>query len=124
HVFTRRVDLWTASPMGLERAFSMPDTFQELLDRARTGDAEACASLFRRFGPHVRRVVRRHLSQRLRKVFDSLDLTQDVWASFFAHILPGQDFRTPADLLGFLTGVARHKAIGLHDRQVRTQKRS
>jgi RNA polymerase sigma factor (sigma-70 family) len=109
-----------------ERGGSCPEaeTWQQLLDRGRDGNAEACALLVHRYGAHVLRVVRRYMNQQLRKVYDSIDLTQDVWAAFFATVLPNQDFQTPDALVQFLSGVARHKSIQLYIHQIETQKRS
>jgi RNA polymerase sigma factor (sigma-70 family) len=83
--------------------------FQSLLARFRGGDRSAADELCRRFGPHIRVVVRRRLDRGLRVRFDSLDFVQDVWASFLTTPPDRYDFATPAALLGFLVRVARDK---------------
>ena len=59
--------------------------FALLMQSVREGSQEAARTLFERYGPHIRRVVRRKLHQKLRPQFDSVDFVQDVWASFFAQ---------------------------------------
>jgi RNA polymerase sigma factor (sigma-70 family) len=60
----------------------------------------------------------------LRSQFDSLDFSQDAWASFF-HIPPERiNFKTPQELLAFLSCLAHHKLIDQQRRQQRTLKRS
>jgi RNA polymerase sigma factor (sigma-70 family) len=55
-----------------------------LLCRVREGSEEATNEFVARFGPYIRRVVRRHLDDRFRSLFDSTDFEQSVWTSVFA----------------------------------------
>ncbi len=49
-----------------------------LLERMRTGDREAAAEFFERYGSRVRRRIRGKLSRSMRRVFDSQDLMSTV----------------------------------------------
>jgi DNA-directed RNA polymerase specialized sigma24 family protein len=57
---------------------------RDLLDRALQGDQEACTDLVRRLEPVIRRAVRVHLpfDDPLRRLFDSLDISQSVLVRF------------------------------------------
>ena len=46
-----------------------------------------------------------------RSKFDSIDIAQDVWASFFAEPAGKRVFNTSEELLAFLTKLAQNKAI-------------
>lgn len=85
--------------------------FEELMDRLRRGDPEAPRELFERYGKAVQRVVRFRLNRRLRTQYDSLDFTQDAWASFFHIPAENLAFRTPEELVAFLTRIVKHKMI-------------
>ncbi len=101
-----------------------PTEFLELMARVRTGSQEAMAELCRRYGGHLRRVVRRKLSQRLRGQFDSMDFMQDVWASFVAVPLEQYTFDTPEELVLFLSRVASNKVVDAHRRRVGSRNRA
>jgi RNA polymerase sigma factor (sigma-70 family) len=98
---------------------SAPLTFQELMDRVRAGDAEAAAELVRRYEPVLRRTVRvRMRDQRLRRIFDSIDVTQSVLGSFFVRAAKGQyDVDTPEQVEKLLARMARNKLADQVDRQ-------
>jgi RNA polymerase sigma factor (sigma-70 family) len=100
-----------------------PETnFRALLERFRSGDADAAQQLFDQYSPHILRAVRRKLHDRLRNQYDSMDFTQDVWASFVT--IPREiRFDSPGDLIAFLSRVAYHKVIDVHRGQFATQKR-
>lgn len=97
--------------------------FQLLLMQVRTGDESAARQLFEQYSQHVIRVVRRQLHPALRRRFDSADIAQSVWASFFGAARDEFKFQNPAELIGFLCNVARHKTIDQYRRQARTGKR-
>lgn len=102
---------------------SATSEFTQLMERVRTGCPEAARELFERYGKVIQLVVRKRLNQRMRSLFDSLDFAQDAWASFF-QIDPEQyTFRTPEDLVNFLTRIARHKLIDAYRRGQRPFKR-
>jgi RNA polymerase sigma-70 factor (ECF subfamily) len=88
------------------------EQFNSLLQRLRDGDCEAAEKLYIAYEPYLRRVVRCHLSNRLRTKFDSTDVVQSVWV----HVLhgvgrAGWQFREEADLRALLGTVARRRLI-------------
>ncbi|HEY7310238.1 MAG TPA: sigma-70 family RNA polymerase sigma factor [Gemmataceae bacterium] len=101
---------------------STTSEFAQLMDRVRTGCPEAARELFERYGKEIQLVVRKRLNRRLRTQFDSLDFTQDAWASFFDISPEKYTFRTPKELVGFLTRIACHKVIDEYRRRQRTVK--
>lgn len=101
-----------------------PPDFAALMRGLAEGSDEAARELFDRYGHHVLRVVRRRLSERLRKRFDSLDFVQDVWASFFSGRPAGRSFDRPEQLVAFLADIACKKVAQQYRRQLRAQKRS
>jgi RNA polymerase sigma-70 factor (ECF subfamily) len=103
----------------------MPDSqdeFATLMHRLEEGSADAARELFERYGPHIRRVVRRKLHQKLRSKFDSLDFVQDVWASFFAATDRPRRFEQPAALIAFLVRVAHNKVVATFRQRFQTDK--
>jgi RNA polymerase sigma factor (sigma-70 family) len=85
--------------------------FDQLMRRVRDGCPEAAGEAVARYSPHIRRIVRRRLTPRLRDRFDSQDFMQSVWANFFRAPGRAADFSTPEDLVAFLVHVARCKVI-------------
>ncbi len=62
------------------------------MSRVRAGDEQAATDLVRQYEPLVRREVRLHLEdRRLSRLFDSLDVCQEVMASFFVRAAAGAD---------------------------------
>ncbi len=88
-------------------------SFQDLIRRLRAGDNEAAEELLRRFGPTIRRVARLRLADtRLQRLFDSMDICQSVFGSFFVRSALGQyDLQTPEQLLRLLVDMSRKKVI-------------
>jgi RNA polymerase sigma-70 factor (ECF subfamily) len=96
--------------------------FAQLMQRVRAGDPRAAQEVFDRYSEPIRRVVRRYLHQRLRAQYDSIDILQTVWASFF-QVPPEQyTFATPDDLIGFLSQMAHNKAVDVFRRRLQTDK--
>ncbi|WP_010581792.1 RNA polymerase sigma factor [Schlesneria paludicola] len=89
--------------------------FQTLLDRVKSGDQDAAASLVDNYEPLVRRFIRFRLtSPSLRRTFDSLDICQSVLSKFFVEISAGDlELNDPAQLRALLLTMARNK---LYDR--------
>jgi RNA polymerase sigma-70 factor (ECF subfamily) len=87
--------------------------FLDLIRRVRAGDHTAAAALMARYMPAVRRVVRLNLRDpRMRRALDSMDVCQDVFASFFIRAAYGQyDLNNPAQLLRLLVVMARNKLV-------------
>ncbi len=102
---------------------SEPD-FAEFLNRIRAGDGEAAAELVRRFEPVIRREVRLAMEdQRLARLFDSVDVSQSVFASFFLRTSNGEyDLQSPQQLAGLLLKMARNK-LASRSRDARRTKR-
>jgi RNA polymerase sigma-70 factor (ECF subfamily) len=86
-------------------------TFRELMQGVRTGDEAAAAELVRRYEAGLRRAVRARLRDaRLRRLFDSADVCQSVFASFFVRAALGQyELEHPEQLARLLEAMARNK---------------
>jgi RNA polymerase sigma-70 factor (ECF subfamily) len=86
-------------------------TFQDLIRRVRAGDQEAAAEVVRLYEPAIRRAARVwSVDPRLRRLFDSMDICQSVFASFFVRTALGQyDLDTPDQLLRLLLNMSRKK---------------
>lgn len=87
------------------------DSFRLLLRRVRAGEPEAVAELIRAYEPEIRRAVRVRLTDfRMRRLLDSMDVCQSVWANFFIHVNLGRfDLERPEELLKLLSVMARNK---------------
>ncbi len=117
------VSRWLASerggkPMATEPADQVTFTsgagdtgFSGFIRRVRGGDERAAVKLVERYGPAIRRVVRVRLrNQRLRRLIESGDICQSVFASFFVRTALGQyDLESPDQLLKLLASIARNK---------------
>jgi RNA polymerase sigma-70 factor (ECF subfamily) len=88
-----------------------PEAFDGLLARLRAGDEAAARELVTRYEPLVRREVRLNLrDRRLGRMFDSMDVAQSVFATFFVRAAAGEfDLAGPPDLVRLLVTVARNK---------------
>lgn len=99
------------------------DTIESLLARVREGNSAAVNQLVNECGPHILRVIRRRMSQRLRGRFDSQDFAQAVWATFFGHLSEISRFQQGQQLIQFLSRVASNKVIDAGRRaQVRNEQ--
>jgi RNA polymerase sigma factor (sigma-70 family) len=104
---------------------SMLDAKQELahlMQLLREGSEDAARELWERYGEHVLRVVRRKLDRKLRAKYDSADLAQAVWLSFFVEPHHDYRFERPEDLLAFLADLAQHKLVDVQRQRYRTKK--
>src|SRR5262245_43447497 len=102
--------------------------FADLMSRVRAGDEAAATEFVRIYEPEIRREVRLRLNNpRLRRVFDSLDITQSVFASFFLRARAGDyELDAPARLLHLLVQMTRNKLAfqaRKHQAQRRDQRR-
>lgn len=93
-----------------------------MIDELRLGSAEAARLLLERYGSHIQRVVRQRLNRRLRTQFDSEDIQQAVWKSFFEDVLAVTSFETPDDLMAYLARVATNKVVDRHRKFLMTEK--
>jgi RNA polymerase sigma factor (sigma-70 family) len=105
------------------------NTFTDFLRRIRAGDEQAAAELVRQYEPLIRREVRLRLDdQRLRRLFDSMDVCQSVLASFFLRTAAGEyDLESPAQLIKLLVKMAHNKvasAARREHRQLRDSRRA
>src|SRR6516165_7459551 len=104
---------------------SMPRTDQEfhaLMQEVVAGSAEAAQELFRDYGPYLLHAIRRRMSKRIRSKFDSMDLAQDVWASFFAESPAKRSFDSPQQFIAFLAKLARNKVLDAVRQRLKTDK--
>ena len=98
--------------------------FAAFIRRIRAGDDQAAAEFVHQYEPLIRRAVRFRLEDaRLRRVFDSMDVSQSVLASFFARAAVGMyDLDNPKQLVKLLATMTRNKVATAAQRQ-RCQRR-
>jgi RNA polymerase sigma-70 factor (ECF subfamily) len=99
-------------------------SFADLLRRVRAGDAPAAVELVKKYEPAIRMEVRLRLrDQRLRRLFDSMDVCQSVLASFFTRAAAGQyDLEKPEQLVKLLVAITRNK-VAFQARRQHAQRR-
>src|SRR5438445_496811 len=97
--------------------------FHALMQEVLSGSENAAQELFRDYEPYLLQVIRGRLSKKVRSRFDSLDIAQDVWASFFAAEPTKRRFNTAGELVAFLARLARNKTIDVVRQGLKTQKR-
>jgi RNA polymerase sigma-70 factor (ECF subfamily) len=97
------------------------EDFPNFLRRIRAGDDAAAMELVRRYEPLIRREVRlRFGSDRFRRAFDSVDVSQSVLANFFVRAAAGGfALESPEQLARLLIVMARNKLIS----RVRSERR-
>lgn len=100
----------------------LPSEFAKLMERVHEGSQDAAWQLLEKYGPHVKRFVRRSLNQEMRSKFDSLDFAQVVWASFFREPDRMRRLDSPAALLSYLASMARNKVVGEVRRRMLSDK--
>jgi RNA polymerase sigma factor (sigma-70 family) len=103
---------------------SEANAFDDFLRRIRAGDEQAAAELVRQYEPLIRREIHFQLEdQRLRRVFDSMDVCQSVLASFFLRTAAGEyELEDPRQLLKLLVTMARNKLASAARRQHRQRR--
>jgi RNA polymerase sigma-70 factor (ECF subfamily) len=94
-------------------------SFAEFIRRVRAGDHQAARELLRRYEPAIRRAVRVRLRDpRLRRLIESVDICQSVFASFFRRAALGQyELESPERLIGLLAAIARNKVARQANRE-------
>jgi RNA polymerase sigma-70 factor (ECF subfamily) len=104
---------------------SLDDLFADFIVRIRAGDDAAAAELVRLYEPIVRREIRLHMTdQRMARLFDSMDICQSIWSSFFVRVVAGQfNLESPSQLTRLLMAMARNK-LAFQARRNRYQKRN
>ncbi len=104
--------------------FAIASDPRELLQQIELGNQAAAEEFVSRYLPEIRRAVRVRLTDpRLRRVMDSVDVCQSVFANFFVRISMGEyDLNHPGDLAALLVTMARNKLLD-HVRRLQSQKR-
>jgi RNA polymerase sigma-70 factor (ECF subfamily) len=97
-------------------------SFRDAVERVCAGSEDAAHELIETYAPHIQRVIRRKLNQRMRSKFDSLDFVQMVWASFFNERQRIAEFQEPEELICYLVKMAQHKLIQESRRRLKYQK--
>ena len=99
-------------------------SFVDLVRKVRAGDDVASAELVRRYEPAIRIAVRGRLTDpRLRRLFDSMDICQSVFAIFFVRATAGEyELDRPDRLIHLLATMARNRVTD-HARQQRAARR-
>lgn len=97
-----------------------PD-FVDFLRRIRDGDDRAAEELVRRFEPIIRREVRMRIGdKRLRRAFDSVDVSQSVLANFLSQAAKGRyELEGPEQLVRLLMTMTRHRLVSRARRERR-----
>jgi RNA polymerase sigma factor (sigma-70 family) len=103
---------------------SSDQAFADLIRRVRSGDERAAAEIVKQYEPEIRREVRVRLHDpRLRRVLDSMDISQSVFGSFFVRVASGQfELNRPDELIRLLITMTRNKVVG-QVRRARAQRR-
>ncbi len=103
---------------------SSDEAFSDLIRRVRSGDERAAAEIVKKYEPEIRREVRVRLHDpRLRRVLDSMDISQSVFGSFFVRVVSGQyELNRPDELIRLLMTMTRNKVVR-QVRRVRAQRR-
>jgi RNA polymerase sigma factor (sigma-70 family) len=96
---------------------------ERLLKDLSNGAETAAEELLRMCGPAIFSIIRRRLGTRSPR-FDSADVAQAVWASFFGNRDRLQDFATIDDLVRYLSGMALKKVLKAQRREFFTKKRA
>ena len=117
---------------GTTQAFAPVETmhmvkeseFRDLIAQIRAGNEAAAAELVRLYEPAIRRAARIRLTDsRLRRLFDSMDISQSVFASFFVRAALGQfELSDPSQLLRLLVSMSRKK-LADHARKETAERR-
>jgi RNA polymerase sigma factor (sigma-70 family) len=102
----------------------MSNHLSNLMNRLQQGDHAAAAELVADFEPEVRRYIRvRICSPQIRRLVESADISQSVFAKFFVDIQGKGEFpETPQQLRGLLITMARNRLYD-HVRRHKAAKR-
>jgi RNA polymerase sigma-70 factor (ECF subfamily) len=94
-------------------------SIRELMQGVRAGDQAAAAEVVRRYEAALRQAVRVRLRDtRLRRLFDSADVCQSVFASFFVRAALGQyEVDHPEQMVRLLQAMARNKVVNRVERE-------
>lgn len=81
------------------------------LETVKSGDTRAYEQLVESLGGIVLTVIRRRMSQRVRRYFDSQDFSQAVWASFYQDREKIQSLEDAQQLRKYICAIARNKVV-------------
>ena len=98
------------------------EDFLDLMRRVQEGDGPAAQELYEHYREHILRVVRRRLHQPLRSRYDSCDLEQSVWASFFDRATKTCRFDSPQALVAYLRKMALFKVVDAYRQAVQASR--
>jgi DNA-directed RNA polymerase specialized sigma24 family protein len=98
------------------------EQFHALMEQVLAGSEVAAKELFDSYGSYLLYAIRRRMDRRIRSKFDSSDIAQDVWKSFFAEPLEKRTFTTPDDLVAFLTRLAQNKIADVARQRLKAKK--
>src|SRR5437667_11628997 len=98
--------------------------FAPLLREVQEGRAGAVEELISRYGKPMLRIVRRWFKRKLRSEFDSQDMLQAAWASFFTNVEELQDCREIRDLAAYLGALAQNKTVDEMRRGLRRRRQA
>ena len=88
------------------------DSVGEVLERINRGERAAAEGLFAAYGPYLRAVVRRRLSDQLRAKFDSADVVQSVWVQVVRRLgADGWRVESESQLRALLTTIAQRRLV-------------
>ena len=99
----------TAAARRAEEPHEDDSDLRHLLLRARSGDAQALGRVVDLYGNDLLRVVRRRLPRPVRRLYDSGDFLQAVWATFLANDVDPAAFDSSERLLAYLRQIAANK---------------
>lgn len=97
--------------------------FQTLMLRVRNGSQEAAGELCRRYDGYLRLIVRHRLAQPLRRLYDSADIVEVAWITFFGGSHRTEQFDSPAHLIAFLVSLARSALANVNRDLLHCRKR-
>ena len=103
----------------------MPDEldFQELLERARSGDSDSMSQIAKHYEDEVRIVARVRLGKVLQAHLDSVDLVQSVHKSLMIGLRDNRfDISSPEKLIALALTIVRRK-VARHWRKLKRQQR-
>lgn len=100
------------------------ETFRSVIERLRQGDESAAAEIVAEFESEIRRFIRFRLtSPRIRRMIESVDISQSVFARFFVDVQRREGGpATVEELRALLLTMARNRLLD-HARRQNAEKR-
>ncbi len=108
--FRKALGIWgvTRPPSVAALHWSRMTDLKELLERAVGGDNDAVAALVQRFDLPLRAAIRHRLGAKLRLRLDTDDILQSALTEALGR-LPGFEYRSEGEFLGWLAQVAERR---------------